>query len=253
MKIALLQSDTVNADIDAAMSHYRQLISHLEPATDLLILPEMFLTGFTTNIGLAQTGIQGLELMKDVARKHNTAVCGSLLTEDNGRYYNRNFFVYPDLSVVHYDKKHLFSLSEEPQVLTAGTTKQTLTYKGWKIRLATCYDLRFGSWTQNTAHDGVLDYDLLIYVASWADVRLQAWDLLLPSRAIENQAFVAAVNRCGTDSQGFTYKGHSVVLGFKGEVLASANDNAEELIYCLLDRDKLLHFRNAFPVWRDWA
>jgi predicted amidohydrolase len=252
MKIALLQSSNVEGDIAATIAHYRQITSHLAAATDLLILPEMFLTGFTTNVELAATSVQGLELMQDIAAKHNTAVCGSLLTEQNGEYFNRNFFVFPDLSVVHYDKKHLFSLSKEAEILTAGRQKQTLIYKGWKIRLATCYDLRFGYWTQNSAPNGVIDYDMLIYVASWADVRLQAWDKLLPARAIENQCFVAAVNRCGTDPQGFTYKGHSLVLDFKGEVLATANDDTEELIYCLLDRDKLLHFRNTFPVWRDW-
>ena len=253
MKVAILQANMPNEQTDTAIAYYEQMINNLEESTELLVLPEMFITGFTANIALAEAGIQGLELMKKIAQKHDTAVCGSLLVEENGLYFNRNFFVYPDLSVSHYDKKHLFSLSEEPQVLTAGTTKQTLSYKGWRIRLATCYDLRFGYWTRNEVCNEALDYDLLIYVASWPDVRLRAWDILLRARAIENQSFVMGANRCGMDSQGFAYKGHSVVLDFKGEVLSVANDNAEELIYCSLDADKLVSFRKAFPVWRDWV
>jgi predicted amidohydrolase len=252
MKLAIFQADTKDGQVKENITRYKLILKNLEVDTDLLILPEMFLTGFTFDKQFAQTAIEGLEFMKEMAQNYNIAVCGSLFVEENGEYFNRNFFVYPDLKVEHYDKRHLFSLTDETKILTAGTERKTLIYKNWKIRLATCYDLRFGSWTQNSVQNGFFDYDLLIYVASWADVRIGAWDKLLPARAIENLSFVAGVNRCGLDDTNLIYSGHSVVFNYKGDVMSLANNGQEEISYCFIDMKELIRFRNVFPVWCDW-
>ncbi|MDR1005861.1 MAG: nitrilase family protein [Bacteroidales bacterium] len=252
MNITMFQADTIENQVEENIARYSKILRNLNPTTDLLIFPEMFLTGFTFDTAMAKWANIGLEFMKNIAEAHKTAVCGSILTEEGGKYFNRSYFVYPDLSIKHYDKHHLFSISEESKLLTAGSKRLTLNYKNWNIRLITCYDIRFGSWVQNINRDGVLDYDLLICPSSWVDSRIHAFDTLLASRAIENQSFVAGVNRCGTDASGLIYSGHSAVLDFKGKVVAAANDKNEELVFCSLDREQLLRFRNAFPVWRDW-
>ncbi|MDR1726083.1 MAG: nitrilase family protein [Bacteroidales bacterium] len=252
MKIAIFQADTKDGKVKENITRYKSLLNNLETDTNLIILPEMFLTGFTFDVNLAQREEEGLEFMKETAHKYNTAVCGSLFIMENGQYFNRNYFVFPNSRVEYYDKKHLFSITDEVKILTAGNEKKVVAYKGWKIRLLTCYDLRFNTWSNNAVHNKIFDYDLLIYVASWADVRIKAWDALLPARAIENMAFVAGVNRCGKDKKNRTYSGHSAVFNYKGETLITAKNKKEEIAYCSLDREQLLLFRNQFPVWKDW-
>ncbi|MDR1847069.1 MAG: nitrilase family protein [Bacteroidales bacterium] len=252
MKSAIFQCDTRNQQIDENLVRYNRILSSLETDTDLVVMPEMFLTGFTANIRQAKYAPLGLEFMKQVAKTKNTAICGSLLVEENGKYYNRHYFVEDENTVFHYDKRHLFSLSNEAKVLTAGTEKRIINYRGWNICLITCYDLRFGYSFHNAAGNDGPNYDLIVCVASWADVRVNVWDILLRARAIENQCYVLGCNRCGIDDTNLTYSGHSVALNYKGDVIARANDTKEEITYVLLERKPLLDFRNAFPVWKDW-
>lgn len=253
MKIAVFQADTKDKRISENLKRYRSFIDRLDEDTDLLIMPETFTKGFTIEEFFAEDmNGEGLGFMKQVAAERNMAVEGSLLIKEDGRYKNRHFFVTPD-SVSYYDKRHLFCLSREPEVISRGENPVTVQYKGWKIKLQTCYDLRFPLWSRNRLGDkGEYDYDLLVYVASWTDVRISHWEKLLPARAIENQSYLVGVNRCGVDETGLNYKGASVVLDYNGNVLAAARDNTEEIVYAVIDKDKLDKYRKKFPVAKDW-
>ena len=152
----------------------------------------------------------------------------------------------------YYDKKHLFCLSKEPNIITPGNKKKIVNYKDWNIALFTCYDIRFPSWCRNTYLNNNYGYDIAIYVASWAESRSFAWNSLLIGRAIENIAYTIGVNRVGIDNNGIRYNGDSAILNYKGETLARAEKEKEEIVYHLLDKQSLLSFRQSFPFGRDW-
>lgn len=252
MKAAIFQLDTKDCDIESNLARYESLMRSIDSDTDLVILPEMFARGFTFDKRFAET-MDGMSVrfMRNFAQKHHTAVEGSLFIEEDGHFFNRHFFVSEN-SLQYYDKKHLFCISQEPNVISSGSKKVTVEYKGWKIRLITCYDLRFPLWCRNKAEEGVFDYDLLICVASWQDARIGVWDTLLPARAIENQCYAIGVNRSGVDSGGLNYKGNSAAVDFKGQTLAKAKPDSQEVCYAFLDKGALDKFRTKFPVSRDW-
>ena len=222
-------------------------LSLLPENTDLLILPEMFNTGFSNRAEQLAETMDGktINLLKKWATTFDTAICGSLIIVEDEKYYNRFVFVTPEQDIFTYDKRHLFSMGVENEVFTAGTDCKIIDYKGWKIKPQVCYDLRFPVWSRNTEN-----YDLLIYVANWPKPRHQVFDTLLHARALENQCYVCASNRIGIDGNDLAYIGESLIIDAKGQNLAKASDQ-EQIISAEISKETLDKFRSRFPVLED--
>ena len=246
MKITILQQNIVWANPTANVRKADEAINQ-NPGADLYVLPEMFSTGFCTNPeGIAEsTESETLQWMKDKAATTDAAIAGSVAVTEDGKYYNRFFFVKPDGSVTHYDKKHLFTYGGEHLRFTAGEERVVVEWKGVRILLEVCYDLRFPVWARNRG-----DYDMILYVASWPTPRVSAWSVLLVARAIENQCYVAGVNRVGTDPA-CEYCGGSVIIDPYGKTLAACEMNQECEASAEVDMHKLNAFREKFPVLSD--
>lgn len=217
--------------------------------TDLVVLPEMFTTGFSMNAAALAEEMTGktVSTVKRWANTYNLAITGSFIAHEEEHFYNRAFFITPDGQVYHYDKRHLFSMAGETRTYTAGSERPVILYKGWNICLQICYDLRFPVWSRNQDNE----YDLLIYMANWPEVRSAVWQPLLQARAIENQAYVCGVNRTGIDGKGFNYAGGSVLFSPKGEMLGCAYSRKHCLLTRTLSAEKLMTFRRKFPVAND--
>lgn len=248
MKIALIQFDVLWEHKAANLEKAAQLIHSLPDDVDLAVLPEMFTTGFSMNpAAIAEPERSStLETIQTIAQKHQIAITGSWATEENGFYYNRLYFVFPDGSYQTYNKRHLFTLAGEEKVYKSGTEKLIVSYKDWNICPLICYDLRFPVYSRITDQN----YDLLLYVASWPDRRIYAWDALLKARAIENMSYVIAVNRCGTDPSGVFYSGHSQALDYMGEYLQKPFTN-ETVKIITLNKEQLLKVRTKLAFLND--
>lgn len=247
MKITLLQRDICWADPQANCERLEQCLHNL-PESDLYVFPEMFSTGFCTDPdGIAEDLSQpgSLDWMKKIAGVRNCALAGSLAVKENGNFYNRFYFVCPDGSTFYYDKKHLFTYGGEHKAFTAGQQRVIVTYKKVRILLQVCYDLRFPVWTRNRK-----DYDLILYVASWPTSRIDAWTSLLCARAIENQCYVAGVNRVGTDPT-CSYCGGTVMFNPYGQISRACKRDAEDEVTVEIDLEDLVRFREKFPVLED--
>jgi len=246
MKILLLQTDIKWQSAEFNRTHARELINN-SPDADIIILPEMFTTGFCTlPEGVAEKyDSETLAWMKDTAKEKNCAIAGSVATEESGRYYNRFYFVYPTGDYTTYDKRHLFSFAGEDKRYTAGDKRVVVEYKGVRILLQICYDLRFPVFSRNTG-----DYDMAIYVASWPTPRVDAWKALLRARAIENQCYIAAVNRTGDDPN-TSYIGGTFLLDYFGNPIISAEEGKECAVMGSIDLDKLNDFKQKFPALKD--
>ncbi len=246
MKITLLQRDITWANPVLNVQRADEAINR-NPGADLYVLPEMFSTGFCTHPeGIAESmESDSLQWMKRKAAETNAAIAGSIAVMQNGLYYNRFYFVKPDGSVTHYDKKHLFSYGGEHHRFTAGQERVVVEFRGVRILLEVCYDLRFPVWARNRG-----DYDLILYVASWPTPRVEAWSALLVARAIENQCYVAGVNRVGTDPN-CEYCGGTVLIDPYGRTLAACAMNEECEISGEIDMPALEAFREKFPVLGD--
>lgn len=242
LHITMIQSELHWEQVDANLQLFSE---QMEPVsqTDIIVLPEMFTTGFSMRPELFSESPDGkaVQQMKAWASKKDAVVCGSLMTSDNKRYYNRFYWVEPDGTVQTYDKRHLFSLGHETQHYTAGKHQLTLTRNGFKIRCAICFDLRFPVWLRNNN-----SYDVLLIVANWPQRRIYAWRQLLIARAIENQCYVAALNRVGMDGNNIYHNGCSMFIGPKGEVLKEIRDE-NGLIDMVLSKSELDEVRNDFP------
>lgn len=246
MKITILQRDIVWANPEENVRRADEAISR-NAGADIYILPEMFSTGFCTNPeGIAES-VDSLTLrwMKRKSAETNAAIAGSIAVTNEGRYYNRFYFVKPDGSVAYYDKKHLFTYGGEHLRFTSGEERVIVEFRGVRILLEVCYDLRFPVWSRNRG-----DYDMILYVASWPTPRVAAWSALLVARAIENQCYVAGVNRVGTDPI-CEYCGGSVVVDPYGRKIASCNDGEECEATAYVDIEALEAFRKKFPVLND--
>ncbi|WP_158974713.1 nitrilase family protein [Cellulophaga sp. L1A9] len=245
LNIAIVQTELVWEQPEKNRNHISKLIEALEPNVDLVLLPEMFTTGFTMhpeNID-ATEGTKTLDWMRNLAIEKQIAISGSIVFNENGIYYNRLFFVEPD-NVSVYDKRHTFTLAGESEVYTAGTTKMVIDFKGFKICPLICYDLRFPVWSRN-----VESYDVLIYVANWPKPRIKAWDVLLKARAIENMAYCVGVNRIGIDQLGHEYPGHSAVYNALGEELLFTKN--PEIGYVTLHKDHIHTTREKLKFLAD--
>ena len=247
MKIALIQSNLIWEHPKANRIYFEEKINSLEEQVNLIVLPEMFSTGFTMNPAAVAETMQGETVlwMQSLAKAKKTAITGSLVIEESANFYNRMFFVFPSGEIQFYDKKHLFTLAGEDKVYTAGNQKIIMDYLGWKICPMVCYDLRFPVFSRN-----VENYDLLLYVASWPEKRIQAWDTLLKARAIENMSYVVAVNRVGVDDNQDQYVGHSQVIDFLGNYELEPQET-ENVFVIRLDRDKMLSARKSFGFLND--
>lgn len=245
MKLTILQQDLQWANPAANCENAARLIN-ANPGSDLYVLPEMFSTGFATEPeGIAEKELYSLKWMNEISHETNAAIAASVATEEDGHYYNRFYFVKPDGNFEYYDKHHLFTYSGEDKRFTAGNRRVIVEWKGIRILLEVCYDLRFPVWSRNHK-----DYDMAIYVASWPVSRQSAWDTLLRARAIENQCFVVGVNRVGKDPS-CTYVGGSAVIDPYGNDLVVCEKGREEAATAVVDMNQLLDFRKKFPVLND--
>ena len=245
MKTTILQRDINWGDPKANIQRADEAISR-NAGSDLYVLPEMFSTGFCTSPeGIAERDDTTLQWMKSKACEIDAAIAGSIAVEEDGKYYNRFYFVKPDGEVTHYDKKHLFTYGGEHLRFTAGEERVVVEWRGVRILLEVCYDLRFPIWARNRG-----DYDMILYVASWPTPRVGAWSALLVARAIENQCYVAGVNRVGTDPA-CEYCGGSVIIDPYGRTIATCADNTECEATAKIDMEALEVFREKFPVLKD--
>jgi predicted amidohydrolase len=259
MKVSLIQCDLVWENVSANLRHIEQLIAAQILNHDLIVLPEMFSTGFTMNPEqmAEEQGGSAFRWMQQMASKYSCVVCGSVSVKDNASFYNRLYWVNADGTWKHYDKRHLFRMAKEDAHYQMGTAKIFPKHKEFTICPLVCYDLRFPVWSRNTftknasTIGGTWAYDLLIYVANWPEVRNYPWKQLAIARAIENQCYVLAVNRVGTDGNGFKHSGDSMIIGPKGEILASIAPHHEGVLHFELDAQALSLFRAQFPVGLD--
>lgn len=253
LRIACLQMDLQWHDPAANREHAETLLNNIQGPLDILLLPEMFATGFTMGAKTVAEKMDGESLlwMKLVAQRFDCAVGGSLVIEEEGKFFNRFCWVSKHGCFSFYDKRHLFSLAGENEPYEAGQKRNVIEWRGWKIAAQICYDLRFPVWARNQFDEnGNAAYDLLVNVANWPKPRITHWDALLSARAIENLSYVVGVNRVGKDENGFEYCGSSRVIGYDGEVLASARNQAN-VILSELDRESLLRYRQRFPFWKE--
>ena len=246
MKVTILQRNIEWANPALNVQRADEAIAR-NAGADLYVLPEMFSTGFCTQPeGIAESSDSDtLKWLQRKAAQTNAAIAGSIAVEEQGRYYNRFYFVKPDGSVTYYDKKHLFTYGGEHLRFTAGEERVVVEWRGVRILLEICYDLRFPIWARNRG-----DYDMILYVASWPTPRVAAWSSLLVARAIENQCYVAGVNRVGTDPA-CEYCGGSVIIDPYGRTIATCADNTECEATAEIDMEALEAFREKFPVLKD--
>lgn len=247
MKIALIQSDLHWENAFENRKSFESKINQIDAEVNLIVLPEMFSTGFTMNPTAVAETMQGETIlwMKTVAKQKNAAITGSIVIVENEKYYNRMLFVFPSGEFNYYNKRHLFTLAGEDQFYTAGTEKVIVDYLGWKICLQVCYDLRFPAFARNKEN-----YDLLVYVANWPKVRTNAWDALLKARAIENLSYTVGVNRTGLDANNYEHIGHSQVVDFLGNYILEPQETAGVFIIDL-DKNAMLETRKKLDFLSD--
>lgn len=247
LTITLVQTALAWHDPAANRAHFTELLRSLAGPTDLVVLPEMFTTGFTMETRARAETMAGptVAWMAATARDTRAVVCGSLVVEQDGQYFNRLVWMPPDGRPLHYDKRHLFRMAGEHEHYAAGRERLVATLKGWRVCPLVCYDLRFPVWSR-----GADAFDLLLYVANWPAARRTAWRALLPARGVENQCYVAGVNRIGTDGQGIAYAGDSSLHDYLGQPLADLGDGPG-VVTATLDLGALRRYRDKFPAWRD--
>jgi len=248
LNIALLQSRLYWEDIDANIELFDGSIDKITETVDLIVLPEMFTTGFSLNAEKLAQEMDGpsVKWLRAKAEKKKCHIIGSMIIRENGRYFNRLIWAEPAGGLFIYDKRHLFSYAGEDKVYSSGEKQLTVRVNGWRIRPFICYDLRFPVWTRN----GEDRYDVAVFVANWPQKRVLHWRRLLQARAIENQCYVIGVNRVGEDGNGLYYSGDSTVIDPKGDILFR-RENQSCTHTTALSHAPLAAYRNAFPAWKD--
>ncbi len=231
LKVTAIQSNLHWHDIDLNLKSFEEKMCQVE-TSDIIVLPEMFSTGFTMNPSEVAEGMSGkaIRWMKEQASKKNAALLGSLVIKEKGTFFNRAVFVFPDGKVETYDKRHSFSLAGEHEKYTSGNDRTIVTYRGWRICPLICYDLRFPVWSRFND-----DYDVLIYMANWPKPRILAWDSLLRARAIENMSYCIGVNRVGKDANDYEYNGHTSAFDCLGEQIAMTEEGEEDFFTITLN------------------
>ena len=248
LKIAIIQSDLAWHNPIENRNNFSQKINGINEQVDLIILPEMFTTGFSMHPENISENMNGktVQWMKKFASIKNAVITGSVIIKEKESYFNRLLFVHPSGKIEIYNKRHLFSFAGEHKVYKAGTEKMIFELKGWKICPQICYDLRFPVFARNTEN-----YDVLFYVANWPKQRINAWDALLKARAIENMSYTIGVNRVGKDANNFEYNGHSAAFDSLGELIGNTTEFKEETIIVSLDKEKLLATRKKLNFLSD--
>lgn len=247
LKVTYIQTELTWEHPKANKAHFEKKLSECPTDTDVIILPEMFTTGFSMNAEANAKEVDDvLDWMKTQSKKFQVAITGSAMIQENRKFYNRMFFVKPDGSCAKYDKKHLFTLAKEDETYTPGTERCVVDYKGWKLCLLICYDLRFPVWARYKD-----DYDALIYVANWPKKRISAWDILLQARAVENMSYCIGVNIIGTDGNDFPYVGHSAAYDALGKCLSDHDPEVEAIQTVTLEKSHLHELRDKLGFLRD--
>jgi predicted amidohydrolase len=246
--VTLVQKDIAWEDKAENLRQYSLMLAELKGKTDLVLMPEMFSTGFSMDPGQLAEGMDGdtVRWMKKMAAETTCCLAGSLIVREEGKFYNRAVWCDPDGSLSWYDKRHLFRMAGEETAFTAGISRTVVNLKGWNVCLQVCYDLRFPVWSRNRG-----DYDLLVYLSNWPAARSDVWNTLLRARAIENQCYVAGVNRTGTDGNKIVYQGESMVIDAKGQPVCKTASAQESTTTVSLSLPELNEFRMKFPVWKD--
>jgi len=259
LTISLIQTHLYWEDKQANLSMLADKINGIQTPTQVVILPEMFSTGFSMNPDKLAETMDGatVEWMKNMAMSKKVVLAGSLIIEEAGAYYNRFIWMLPNGQYGVYDKRHLFGFAGEDKHYTAGEKRTIAQVNGWKINLQVCYDLRFPVWARqssnNFSQDGLAhipEFDLLLYVANWPERRIAAWKTLLAARAIENQCFVVGVNRVGNDGNNIYHSGASMVINPLGETLYQ-KEHEEDIFTVTLQKEILEEIRQKFPFWKD--
>lgn len=248
LTVTYIQTNLVWENPSENRAHFEREIAAITDKTDVIILPEMFTTGFAMQPEQLAESMNGntITWMKDIAKTKNSAICGSIIITENNNFYNRFLFVKPDGDIQYYNKRHLFSLAGEHEHYKNTNEQVIITYKNWRICPMVCYDLRFPVWSRNTQ-----DYDILIYVANWPKPRINAWNTLLKARAIENMSYVVGVNRIGTDPNGNEYSGNSIVLDALGNELSPLAENNHSVSTVTLSKEELQTLRQKFNFLND--
>lgn len=248
LTVTLIQTELDWEDAEANLRRFDNLLQDVKRDTDLIVLPEMFTTGFSMNAASLAEDMQGatVEWLRETARRYQADVIGSVIIAEDGKYYNRLCWATPRGKMHTYDKKHLFRYAGEEKVYTAGDSRLRVEIKGWKIRPFICYDLRFPAWNRNVGND----FDLAVFIANWPHKRAEHWNILLQSRAIENQVYVVGVNRIGTDGHGLYHSGDSAVINPQGKILFRCA-HAPCQYSVQLDYGLMEEYRRSFPAWMD--
>ncbi len=252
LTLTIIQTDLVFENKAANLERLKTKIENIEQRTEIVVLPEMFSTGFSMQPELFAETMEGetVQWMKDIAETNKIIVTGSIIIEEDGQYFNRLVWMLPNGQLGYYDKRHLFAYGEEDKHYTGGNKRLIASVKGWKIKLLICYDLRFPVWSRQQSGENETEYDLLIYVANWPERRSHAWKTLLCARAIENQCYVAGVNRVGKDNKNIYHSGNSLVIDPLGQILYHMADE-EDVFTITLQKEDLDKARTQFPFWKD--
>jgi len=252
MDLLALQLDLVWHDPEANRKKVENWLDRYSGPYDLILLPEMFTTGFSMEAEQLAEPDMGptYKWMQELAWTRGAAIGGSLITEENGTYTNRFYFISPEGDVHYYDKRHTFRMAGEHEQYESGQSRVVVEYKNWRILLLICYDLRFPVWARNRVDGDTLEYDLIALVANWPQPRIDQWETLIKARAIENQCYVAAVNRVGEDGNGHPYSGSSMIVNPLGKPIVYAHSQ-EGLLHAALSKKDLAFWRNKFPFWMD--
>lgn len=252
LTITTIQSNLLWEEKSANLYMLEQKISDITEKTEIMILPEMFSTGFSMQPERLAETMDGetMQWMKKVSRENGIILTGSIIIEEEDRYFNRLIWMLPNGQYGQYDKRHLFAYAEEDKHYSPGSKRLIASVKGWKINLQVCYDLRFPVWARQQVNEDGPEYDVLIYVANWPERRNHAWKTLLCARAIENQCYVVGVNRVGSDGNNIYHSGNSLVIDPLGQVLYHMSDE-EDVFTITLQKEKLEEVREKFPFWRD--
>lgn len=246
LQITFFQQDIIWSDVEANRREVEKRMHH----TDIFVVPETFTTGFGDHMAALAEEPQGptLQWAQRMAAKHDLLFVGTWIVRENDQCYNRLHWVYPDGSFGYYDKAHTFRVSGEYDIIARGTRREVFEYKGWKIKPAVCYDLRFPKWLRNDN----LDYDLLLVCANWPGSRHEAWTTLIKARAIENICYVLGCNRCGEDGVGGNYTGNSALVDYKGFLMAEAEADTKQTVTVTINKEKLDTFRQKWPLYLDF-
>lgn len=254
LTITLMQASLAWKDKEQNLRKFAEWIAGLSVKTDLIVLPEMFSTGFVVEPAEVAEPMNGpaMRWLSAQAKKSGNVITGSLVITENGKYYNRLVWMRPDGSYETYNKRHLFRMGNEHERFAGGTKRLIVELGGWKIMPLVCYDLRFPVWSKNKLEEGTYDYDCLIYVANWPAGRSLAFRSLMVARAIENQVFLAGVNRVGPDGNSVAHQGESAIIDFKGNYMLQCPVNEEKVVSYTLSRKALEDQRRQFAVGLDW-